>query len=59
MYQGTPLRECTKDDVLKVLERQAQILNELARICASIQSALMGKLDECEKAQKGDDHELV
>lgn len=41
--------------LLKTLERQQQILNELARICAQISEALLtGKLAECEKALKGE-----
>ncbi len=32
------------EELLRVLERQAQILNELARLCARIEQVLKGEI---------------
>lgn len=41
----------TPEQLLRTLERQQQILNELARLCSQIKDALTGKLAESEKAR--------
>lgn len=49
----------TAKELLAALQRQQQILNEMARLSCLIEQALRGKLAESEKALKGDYHEPV